>query len=443
MGFLFAWMESLFLHYGLLQRLAARGYEGDGAMLFLGVHAFTYLGVGFLSFGGFPEKEFRGLPFLGALCMLSLPLTMWSPVAGSSLAVPLAGVILAAVGSALLFGQWGRFLSTFAPGDVALVFGLSPFAALFLMRFEAALDSPLLILGAPLFGGALFLAMHGEMAEEEEQLTPLPNFPLWRLSLFLFCFYAAQGFLLSLMPALFPSSLSRAGQAVEWIPPCAALAAALAFRYWPRANLGNFYRGAFPFIAGAFFLLPFSSFANVSRLFLEGGLALLDLYAWLLLIYHASRRGLRRGVVVNWGLFLMVAAGMASHVHLPSGESYLASVALLGILLLLMVLALWDVREVPLRWSGKEPLTAEPEYREPAKETPPDKEEEMRRRLKLMEFGLTRQETEIALLLLKGFKDMNICSLLYISQNTLKYHLRNIYRKTGSGNRRELKSSFE
>ena len=451
MGFLFAWMESLFLDYGLLRRLATQGYEGDGAMLFLGFHAFAYLGAGLLSLGGFPKKGFRGLPFLGVLCMLSLPLSMWSPVAESSLAVPLAGVILAAVGSALLFGQWGTFLSTFAPGDVALVFGLSPFAALFLMRFGAALDPRLLILGAPLFGGALFLVMHGELGEEEEQLTPLPNFPLWRLSLFLFCFYAAQGFLLSLMPVLFTPSVPRTGQAAAWIHPCAALAGALAFRHWPRVNLGNFYRGAFPFIAGALFLLFFSPFTNISRLFLEGGLTLLDLYAWLLLIYHASRRGHRRGAVVNWGLFLMIAAGMGGHIHLLfgekspllSGEPYLVSVVLMGILLLLMVLALWDVREVPLRWSGKELPVAEPEDREPAKETPPDKEEEMRRRLKLMEFGLTRQETEIALLLLKGLKDMNICSLLYISQNTLKYHLRNIYRKTGSGNRRELKSSFE
>ena len=72
-----------------------------------------------------------------------------------------------------------------------------------------------------------------------------------------------------------------------------------------------------------------------------------------------------------------------------------------------------------------------------------EKEEEMGRRMKLMEFNLTRQETEIALLLLKGAKDLNICSLLYISQNTLKYHLRNIYRKTGSSNRRELKNILD
>ncbi len=59
-----------------------------------------------------------------------------------------------------------------------------------------------------------------------------------------------------------------------------------------------------------------------------------------------------------------------------------------------------------------------------------------------MEFNLTRQETEIALLLLKGQKDRNICSMLFITQNTLKYHLRNIYRKTGTANRLELRENL-
>ncbi len=59
-----------------------------------------------------------------------------------------------------------------------------------------------------------------------------------------------------------------------------------------------------------------------------------------------------------------------------------------------------------------------------------------------MEFNLTRQETEIALLLLKGQKDRSICSMLFITQNTLKYHLRNIYRKTGTANRLDLRENL-
>jgi DNA-binding CsgD family transcriptional regulator len=60
-------------------------------------------------------------------------------------------------------------------------------------------------------------------------------------------------------------------------------------------------------------------------------------------------------------------------------------------------------------------------------------------REKLTHFGLTSRETDVALLLLRGFRDASICASLFISRNTLKYHLRNIYRKTETGNRRELR----
>ena len=276
--------------------------------------------------------------------------------------------------------------------------------------------------------------------------------------MFLFCFYAANGFLISLVPIVF----ARTEPLTDWIRVFSSLGAALVFRLYPRSDLRNFYRGAFPFIAAALFFLTFSPYRTPARVFLEGGLSFLDLYAWLLLIYFASRTGLRRGAVINLGISIIVLAGTVSHfsilfrtgASLFPGQSNQVSFALLGIFLLLLLLSLWDGREVSLTTGGggapgkkrdEEEFAggddggdmgeADPEVKE--------KEEEMGRRMKLMEFNLTRQETEIALLLLKGAKDLNICSLLYISQNTLKYHLRNIYRKTGSSNRRELKNILD
>ena len=269
----------------------------------------------------------------------------------------------------------------------------------------------------------------------------------------------ANGFILSLIPVLFPPSFPRADQVSDWVRSLSALGAALIFRFYPHANLRNFYRGAFPFIAAALFLLTFSPYRTLARFSLEGGLAFLDLYAWLLLVYFASRAGAGRGTVINLGIFIIFFAGTASHYHvllhsagaLFPDESNIASFALLGIFLLLLMLAIWDGREAsipigPDASSVKDPQgllagnkgeTAELS----ADET--EKGQDMALRMKLMEFNLTRQETEIALLLLKGAKDLNICSLLYISRNTLKYHLRNIYRKTGSSNRRQLKSIFD
>lgn len=460
LGLLFAWMESLFLYYGLPARLAARGYSGDSPVaLFLAVHCATYLVMGLLSMKSFFDRYREAVPFVGCVFMLSLPGLLFlsgfvpSPPAA---ALALAGMLLSAAGAAMLIGRWGVLLSTLVPDDVAVVYGLSPLLSLFIIRLFSLSGVSALAVGAPLLTLALLRAAGGVRAEETEQLSPLPDFPIWRLAVFLFCFYAASGFLVSLIPIVF----ARTEQVTDWIRVFSSLGAALVFRFYPRSDLRNFYRGAFPFIAAALFFLTFSPYRTPARVFLEGGLSFLDLYAWLLLIYFASRTGLRRGAVINLGISIIVLAGTVSHfsilfrssAFLFPGQSNQVSFALLGIFLLLLLLSLWDGRELPLQMGSaarREPEEggvagsddggdmgdADPEQKE--------KEEEMGRRMKLIKFNLTRQETEIALLLLKGAKDLNICSLLYISQNTLKYHLRNIYRKTGSGNRRELKNILD
>jgi DNA-binding CsgD family transcriptional regulator len=52
---------------------------------------------------------------------------------------------------------------------------------------------------------------------------------------------------------------------------------------------------------------------------------------------------------------------------------------------------------------------------------------------------LTEREQEIALLLLTGAKNSELCERLFISQNTLKTHCRHIYRKLNVENRVELR----
>lgn len=465
MGLLFAWMESVFLQYGLLQRLAAIEYEGMNAVvIFLAVHALTYLFAAFFAPG---EKGERPRCAIAACLMLSLPLLIglaqYLPASFSAVAA-LSGMIFSSVGAALLIGLWALFLSSLIPDDVALVFGLAPLVAAFVMRFAALSHILLLILGAPLFSALLLLLPSSDAHDESPDAIQASSFPFWRLALFLFCLYAANGFLLSLMPELFPSPFPRTDQSLDWIPTISALGVAVVFRFYPRAELRTFYKGAFPFIAASLFLLLFSPLKTLSRFFMETGLAFLDLYAWLLLIYFASRAGEKRNAVIHGGIFLIVLAGATAHLHLLlrngaggaiHGASELLIVVIPGVCLLLIMLALWDGREIPLQWerqdtrsfperdSGEETNFDHEKMPHPHEESASEKEEEMLLRMKLMEFNLTRQETEIALLLLQGLKDRNICSLLYISQNTLKYHLRNIYRKTGSANRLELKNNVD
>jgi DNA-binding CsgD family transcriptional regulator len=53
-------------------------------------------------------------------------------------------------------------------------------------------------------------------------------------------------------------------------------------------------------------------------------------------------------------------------------------------------------------------------------------------------YGLSVRETEIAVALLQGKSDKDIAALLYISIDTVKTHLKNIYRKTGAPGRYAL-----
>jgi DNA-binding NarL/FixJ family response regulator len=51
--------------------------------------------------------------------------------------------------------------------------------------------------------------------------------------------------------------------------------------------------------------------------------------------------------------------------------------------------------------------------------------------------GLTRRETEILELVSKGYSNNHIASLLWVAEQTVKFHLSNIYRKLGVSNRTE------
>ena len=52
-------------------------------------------------------------------------------------------------------------------------------------------------------------------------------------------------------------------------------------------------------------------------------------------------------------------------------------------------------------------------------------------------FNLTGRESEIAFLLLSGYQYHQICAMINISRNTVKFHIKNIYAKLGASNRGE------
>lgn len=460
LGLLFAWMQSILLASSLFSSSTGRtGGRTDFIVFFLAVHALTYFVRAWSASENlfFPSR--RVLLIFGTGMMLALPIcTGIRSFLPQALDIPAvaAGLLLSASGSALLIGQWSEMLSTLQPEDAALVFGLSPLAAAFMIFLSSPLNPFFFLAAAPLFSALLFFFLERE--ELEEALSAPEDsaeMPFWRVGLFLFCFYGANGFLMSIFPEVFPSP--QVNRVADFIGTFSALGVAAIFRFYPRANLSNFYRGAFPFLAFALFLFSFSPFRYISRLFLEGGLVFLDLYAWLLLFFVASRAGRRRSAVINGGLFLIVLASAASHLHLLlkgnmgfwPGESSLTTLMFLALLFLLLLIALWDGHGLLLQWNGitsagvrgqTERNSFGEEMALPAQKN--GMEEEMTCRMRILPYNLTRQETEIVLLLLQGNKDNSICSSLFISRNTLKFHLRNIYRKTGIANRTELKNEI-
>ena len=68
---------------------------------------------------------------------------------------------------------------------------------------------------------------------------------------------------------------------------------------------------------------------------------------------------------------------------------------------------------------------------------------ELRLKERFEALGLTRQEIRITMMLLEGTGDEELCGQLFISRNTLKFHIRNINRKLGTSGRRELPSFAE
>ena len=56
----------------------------------------------------------------------------------------------------------------------------------------------------------------------------------------------------------------------------------------------------------------------------------------------------------------------------------------------------------------------------------------------LKQYGISDREAEIVGLLIEGLSNQQIAKQLYISPNTVKTHIKNIYTKVGVNNRLQL-----
>jgi DNA-binding CsgD family transcriptional regulator len=166
---------------------------------------------------------------------------------------------------------------------------------------------------------------------------------------------------------------------------------------------------------------------------LQTGFALFDLYTWIIFVYLASRHRFPLSVIA-WGMFLITSTIMTgeflftrifSEIIISMNET--AIISLLATLLMFIGTVVFRVD--PKTFAG---------WHSPAEPIKPNQDETNYSSQFALQYKLTSREKQILELLLEGRNNPYIRESLNISNNTLKTHLRNVYRKLSINDRQEL-----
>lgn len=166
---------------------------------------------------------------------------------------------------------------------------------------------------------------------------------------------------------------------------------------------------------------------------IEAAFALLNVFSWTLLGDLSSSYGSAHRFF-GFGLFAILfgtfTGGLIGEYLLLHGDSPRALTALYATaaIFLTLVIIPWFKEKVEDKETG---LILKDYLTQPL--APDDLLS-----LLFAEVGLTAREKEVSRLLLEGLSNKEMAGKLFISENTLKTHLRNIYRKFGVSKRNEL-----
>jgi DNA-binding CsgD family transcriptional regulator len=511
-GLLLGWLDTLMRGRDALSGLVRNDLFREGnalpAFVFLAAHIFSFLAVAVAarSPGFLPRRRF--LQLSGGILALAFPLAAsLGSLFGEGAILFASG--LSGAGTAFLVGGWAAAFCTLPRQEAALAYALAAFFAVLSVLYASAWNgaATLLPFAGPVVSALLLFTApppteaSGTFSEKVDTETLRPG----KFAMFLTIAYILYG-LGSGMFSLLTSTLSRHAYDNYLVARGVAPLVALALLSVTSRKLPSpFYRFSLFLVGASFLLLPLPRLSGISAYLLESGLAIFDLYAWLLLLRWGRSAGPHKDSVLHFGLFLIsgaLAVGTLNPLAVAKtmfslfaeGHAYLAPF-LTAILLLLCALyvpegparnrnsggnlppdkeqppdtplppvsknhsvpplflqahhaaeALSSEQTEPLSstdegHSGKDVFHSEKEDR--ANGNVGTELQEFSLRLHLESLGLTRQESSIVLLLLQGLKDKEMCARLVISRNTLKYHLRNIYRKLAISSRKELPGLFE
>lgn len=436
----FGWLLS-FPFYGPVFPLIAPIHPAEETpliLIFISTHALT-----FLAGGAFLKKTFcyRRIMIRSLVACILLSIFLWF----ANPEVWPAGMALMGISAALFILAWSHAYAAGPPGSarmkrMALLIIVANVFFLIIRTLSSilALNYLLPVLLAPLFL-SFWLLLKSRPSEKIDENAPSDqkqgtSIALLTLALFIFGLYLTSGLMYNVIYA------SHATHSTFF----------LYFQYTPYKLVlllmwlyGAKQQHYFTIYMGVSLLgLAFVSFALlthdpvsyiITETILQAAFALLDLFCWVLLGEVASVHGFPSRVF-GYSLGAMSAAILTGDLVggqlLIIGENYrllTAIFAACAIFLVLLVMP-WMYKHV-LKEHG--PLPAHPVPGEPLARLIPQPQAEK---------IYTPREIEIIKHLLTGSSNKTIAEELFISENTLKTHLRNIYKKAGVTRKRELLS---
>lgn len=466
LGVIQGWLWVFFLNGPLLHAAADKGDSAEIIFLsFMLTHALSFLVIWRTSgrFSSFLNS--RRVLILSAIAMSAGPalagaaMEATSNTYGFSLVFAATGV--AAIGGAITVSAWGEFFSKLSTREAALAYGGSVitgtalfFLSLYLtviVAFGLAALLPAISLALLLpEKGALRLSEEGGTSTVEVEKTIQRPLPI-RLVIAVVVFYLVGGFFNKLLYVSSPYP----SQESFWITNVAyggvAVLAALVLFHYPDMDLRFLYRPALPLLGVGFLLFPtlHALAPLVPFALFQGGFALFDAYTWLLFAYLASCHE-KPAAVFGYGLFLITGSILTGELAFTSLFSIATSadttwISIAGAAsMLAATLIFQDSPETFAGWRLRANIVEVFELAAANATTEENGDPATNDALERFcpEHSLTLREREIILLLIKGRNNPFIREQLNISNNTLKTHLRNLYRKLSVSNRQELLSLF-
>lgn len=443
----FGWLLS-FPFYGPVLNAAAPIVDFQGVSLpfiFSLSHTLSFLLGGIFLRNG---KHWQKLMLGGLLATLavSAALPFFPPV------WPWAMAVLGVCAAIYVLG-WSYPYAMFVPvtGRLKLMASIIIGANIIYIAFNllSRTFSPVLLLSLTavpllfaLYNLYLFFMQKGEPAlplsppGEGRSRIPVPLMLI--LCLFIAAIYLSSGFMYNIMQP-FLSTVSPLFIYYRYIPYIAVLVV-----MW---LLGERMRRYFSIYMGVSLLgLAFVSFALaytntagliMTTVLIEAAFAFLDLFIWttlgdLAFIYGAPFPFF--GFAIAAKLFSILAGELVGLQLLQYGEQHRLVTALFAAAAIFLTFSV-----IPwLNERMRKDFQRSPEHKEEGEKSAREGFMD-----KVLEFSipgqkLTPREMEVVALLLKGMTNREIAAQLFISENTLKTHLRNIYPKFGITKKREL-----